>query len=487
MDRRRSVFFAALVVACLLNSGCGGSGIAEGPTAAWTIKVENAKPGTTAWRITDPARNGEIEGFASLTSVNRGGDIRIFVNTAEPTYAMEFFRMGWYGGAGGREVTPAIIRAGTKQPIPVPDPGTHLLECQWNDPYVLHIPNASDPSVWASGIYLVKLTGATSGKQSYVIFVVRDDERVSDLLFQSSVTTFEAYNDWGGWSLYSSPPAYKVSFNRPYRTGRGAGDFVNWAAWEYNMVLFLEREGYDVTYSTDVDTHARGKLILQHKAFLSVGHDEYWSWRMRKNVTKARDKGVSLGFFGANIAYWQIRFEASHVTGERERTIVCYKSPSLDPMARIQPKLTTTRFRDRPVKDPEDALIGMMYESYFPGNKYEDIVIQDASSWIFANTGLKNGDHLPGLLGYELDKMYGHAPHGTQRVAHSPYLDIAGALHYSDMTYYATAAGSTVVATGSMNWNWGLGEFGYPMFTNPAAQQATRNILKRFGAKDPAE
>lgn len=482
---------SALVIASLQISGCSEAGVVQKPvgtqivSAPWTIMAENTKPGTTTWQITDPATKHEIEGFASLTSVNRGEDISIFVNTADPTYVMEVFRMGWYGGAGGRAVTDPIIRTGIKQPTPLPDPTTHLVECQWDDLYQLHIPKSSDPTDWASGIYLVKLTGGASGKQSYVIFVVRDDGRSSDLLFQSSVTTFEAYNGWGGWSLYTQPRAYMVSFNRPYVRNHGAGDFF---FWEYSMVRFLEREGHDVTYSTDVDTHARGQLLLFHRGFLSVGHDEYWSWEMRDHVETARDAGVSLGFFGANAAYWQIRFQPSSITGTPERTIVCYKSVSLDPLGSNENpevrKHTTTLFRVDPVNRPEDALIGVMYQAAI--RDLQDMVIADASSWVFEGTGLRDGDHLPGLLGYEVDGMFGHAPPGTRVIAHSSYTDIFGQNHSSDMTVYTTMYGSSVVATGSMHWNWGLDDFTtgglHPVLTHTAVQQATRNILKKFGA-----
>jgi hypothetical protein len=484
----------ALLIASLMIFGCSGAGVVDKrlsnpivSTAPGTIIAENAKPGTTTWQISDAALNNEIEGFASLTSVNRGEDINIFVNTTDPTYVMELFRMGWYGGAGGRAVTDPIIRTGTKQPTPSPDPTTHLVECQWNDPYQLHIPNSSDPTDWASGVYLVKLTGGASGKQNYIIFVVRDDARSSDLLFQSSVTTFEAYNNWGGWSLYTQPRAYMVSFDRPYVGNEGAGDFFY---FEYSMVRFLEREGYDVTYSTDVDTHARGPLVLFHRGFLSVGHDEYWSWEMRNHLETARGIGESLGFFGANTAYFQIRFQTSSLARAPDRTIVCYKSVSLDPLGSDKdPEVrrhTTTQFRLDPVNRPEDALVGVMYQSFF--YDLQDMVIADASSWVFEGTGLRNGDHLPGLLGYESDQMFGHAPPSTKVIANSPYTDIRGRNYNSDMTVYTTAEGSSVVATGSMRWNWGLDDFGqHPVLTNTAVQQATRNILKKFGATSHTE
>src|SRR5260370_8861450 len=220
-------------------------------SAANPIQTENALAGTTAWQLTNPATNREIEGYASLTSVNAGGQISFFVSTNDASYHLEMYRMGWYGGAGGRLVLSAVQRTGFLQPMPVADSTTGLIECNWTSPYTLTI-----PTIWVSGFHLVKLTGS-SGKQSYIIFVVRNDAYASTYLFQSSVTTYQAYNNWGGKSLYSfntyASPAVKVSFNRPYAigpqagaaSGVGAADFLTnrapssetyAAGWEYNMV-----------------------------------------------------------------------------------------------------------------------------------------------------------------------------------------------------------------------------------------------------------
>src|SRR5690348_6729637 len=241
--------------------------------AATRIELENARPGTSAWQLTNPAEFGEIEGYASLTSVQRGRQVKLFVNTTDASYSIDVYRMGWYGGAGARLVLGSVHRSGTHQQIPEPDPETGLIECDWTDPYVLTTANPADPTDWLSGIYLAKLTTA-GGKQSYIIFVVREEERASEYLFQSSVTTFQAYNNWGGKSLYQFNSvgrlARKVSFNRPYAPsenpiaafGSGAGEFltnnspgdrISSAGWEYNLVRWLEREGYDVTYSTNID------------------------------------------------------------------------------------------------------------------------------------------------------------------------------------------------------------------------------------------
>lgn len=496
-----------------------------------SITIENTKPGTTNWQLRNPATKREIEGYASLTSVNRGDEIKFFVSTKEPSYTIEIFRMGWYGGAGGRQTAPQVTRKSVKQPLPQVDQVTGSIECNWKDPYVLKIPyNSADPTQWASGFYLAKLTTSKSGKQSYIIFVVRDDSRTSDVLFQSSVTTYQAYNNWGGMSLYRwnsrGKQAYKVSFNRPYALspnlkaayGVGAGEFLtnfqpkrrtSSAGWEYNMVRWLEREGYDVTYCTDIDTHENridqysGKpMLLLHKAFLSVGHDEYWSWNMRQNVKAARDGGVSLGFFSSNTCYWQIRFEASGLTKQLNRTIVTYKEgAALDPFARdSNPNndyLVTTTWRSKPVSLPEEALIGVMYQTF---QVNADIVIDHtAPDWLLVNTQLSSSKtqasvdgtlkvpnkemRLEGLLGYEVDRMFSNAPLNTIRIAHSPYRYGKG-IRYADMTVYTAKSGATVFATGSMQWNWGLDDYNAPQLRpsvlNADAQTITRNILARM-------
>jgi hypothetical protein len=488
--------FVVLGIATGTSSLIGCAGTSSGSSSHSgnpknPIVIENAKPGDPSWALTQPATKGEIEGYASAMSVNRGEQISFFVNTADSTYSIQIFRMGWYGGAGARSMGPPTMLPGTKQPAPITDPSTLLIDAgNWSNPYVLSIPNnASDPTDWASGVYLAKLTGA-SGLEAYVVFVVRDDGRSSDLLFQTSVTTYQAYNDWGGSSLYTNPRAFKVSFNRPYVVGRamaaGSGHFQY---WEYNLLRFLEREGYDVTYNTDLDTHLNGNELLLHKAFLSVGHDEYWSWQMRQNVIAARDAKVNLGFLGANCCYWQIRFEPSPVTGNANRTIVCYKDDALtkDPFAHgPQPYLTTTNWRSSPVDRPEAELLGAMYKGGYFGIA-ADIVVSDVANFVFQGTGIQNGEHLPGLLGYEADTLYPEfAPAGTAVIAHSPFISSDHVAGFSDMVFYPASSGATVLDMGSMQWSWGVDDYNAAMphavYTHPGVQQATRNILKQFGA-----
>ena len=462
---------------------------------ALSTVAENRRPGTADWELTRPARLREIEGYASKTSVNGGETIDLFVSTRAPRFAIDVFRMGWYGGAGARRVAGPIERAGIAQISPPPDPSTGLLECAWRDPYRLTTSDADGP--WTTGVYLARLTTLdAAAAQSFVVFVVRDDAREAPIVFQSSVTTFAAYNNWGGKSLYAfnsgGAPARKVSFDRPYAQNPygvdldGAGDFLR--RWEYNAVRFLEREGYDLAYITDVDTHERGDAVERRRVFLSVGHDEYWSWDARAHVEAARDRGVHLAFLGADACYWQIRFEPS-ARGDGDRTIVAYKEAAgdLDPFATDREpqnnRRITGRWRDRPTSRPEERLVGVMYAA---DPVDADVVIANASHWAFASTGVRTGDALPGLLGYEVDAMYGAGPAGIERLAHSPFVDrgAGGRTRYADMTIYAASSGAIVFAAGSMQWNWGLDGYNAPKWhtlrTSAAAQQTTRNILNRM-------
>jgi hypothetical protein len=348
---------------------------------------------------------------------------------------------------------------------------------------------------WQSGVYLAKLTGqggTGAGKNSYIIFVVRDDASTSDFLVNIPVNTYQAYNNWGGKSLYGfnsiGGAAAKVSLNRPYALqttavspkGVGAGEFISdfLPGWDVNMVRFLEREGYDVTYTTDYDVGVRPNSLLPHRGFIIVGHDEYWTMGQRNAIVAARDAGVNLGVFGANVGYWQVRFEASRTSGRApDRTMVCYKGSAADPVGPGS-QLQTTLFRLLPEPLPENRLLGVMY-GVDPVDA--DIVIDDDTTWVTAATGLAKGDRLPGLLGYEIDMMTEVLNPSMRRIGHS--LDPKSGM-YGDMTVYTAESGATVFATGSMHWAWGLDDYNAPGIRasrlSPPAQQITRNVLNRL-------
>jgi hypothetical protein len=222
-----------------------------------------------------------------------------------------------------------------------------------------------------------------------------------------------------------------------------------------------------------------------HKGWLSVGHDEYWTWQMRHHVEGARDRGVHLAFFSGNVCYWQIRLEPSVLAGDPLRTVVSYKDDALkrDPYAlddRESRQQLTVRWRDQPVNRPEESLIGVMYD----GNPVDgDIVITKPDHWTMVGTNLGPGDRLPRLLGYEADRVFENASPNRTILAESPY-QFEGRPHLAHITTYTLANGATVFAAGTIQWSWGLDDFNVPELRvsslNPSVQQITRNVLARF-------
>jgi len=397
---------------------------------------------------------------------------------------MDVYRMGWYQGLGGRLLQHVGPLNGVQQPACPVDSVTGLIECPWTASYTLTV-----PTTWTSGVFLVQLTNA-QGYQNYIDFVVRDDARRADILYQQSVTTYQAYNNypndgatgkslyeyntWGPNTIAGTPRAVKVSWNRPY-TGNGNGQFLS---YEYYFIRWLERSGYDVTYSTDLDTHQNSARLLNSKAFLSVGHDEYWSKAMYDGVERARDAGVHLGFFDANAIFWQVRFEASPVSGTADRVMVGYKDRQIDP---IQDPTTTTAWRDPFLNRPEQRVMGVEY-SGFDSNPNVSYVVTNSGNWVYAGTGLVDGNSIPGIVGYEVDSSTPAAPlpasiAGTYTVlSQSPFVYGTQTV-YANSSIYQAPSGAWVFGAGTISWSWGLD---LPGVADSRIQRITANVLNRF-------
>ncbi|AZQ58493.1 hypothetical protein EJ994_06605 [Maribacter sp. MJ134] len=384
------------------------------------------------WELNAPATQREIEGYASMSSINKGETIALYINTKAASLSLSVFRTGWYNGSGALQVVSPIIIAGQVQAVPLPDKDG-MVSCDWKNPYILQ--TSED---WQSGVYLVKLEESLYKKQSYIIFVLRDDEANADILFQLPVTTYQAYNYWGGkclypfgsgslenWGAISGERAKKVSFDRPYAAsnnpkaayGTGAGDFltntrpvtthdypISSAGWDYNMVRWLEKHNYKVKYCTNIDIHINPKIYENIKIFLSNGHDEYWTYEMRQNLTKARNTGTNLAFFSSNTMYWQIRLEDNPLTSRLCGTIVCFKERDLDP---VNSKKVSINFENIPEIGSQAKLIGVQY---LADPVLGDIRISNPKHWVFKGTGLKKGSRLKGLLGYEIDGVVKESP-----------------------------------------------------------------------------
>jgi hypothetical protein len=450
---------------------------ANGPVARWVVE-ENAKPGTASWQLSNIAQKGDIEGYADTVSAAVGNTVAVYVSTVFPTFHVEAYRMGWYQGLGARLVWQSPEIRGVKQLPPVVTAGTNMVEAHWQPSTQVMIDQTFPP-----GTYLLKLVAST-GPSRWIPLIVRDDASTAAYVVQSSVTTWQAYNLWGGYSLYGKGTTTSdfrrrsriVSFDRPYLETGGGSDF---AGLELPLVMLIEQLGLDVTYTTDIDTHAHPELLLNHKMFCSLGHDEYWSKQMRDGVEAARDHGVNLAFFGANASYRQIRLEPSPLGPNRHQ--VCYKSTDEDPLRRSAPALTTVNWRDAPVSRPESEMIGQQYDC---NPVRADMVIADPTAWVFAGSGVTAGERLGGLIGSEYDRYIPgqKGPSNVQILAHSPVTchEKAG---FADMTYYTAPSGAGVFASGTIDW---LANLKPPSLmtgrANAVVLQVTKNVLAAFGS-----
>lgn len=427
----------------------------DGLPASQKIVEENNKKGSLGWLLRgkqNPYSPG-IEGFVDKVSLEQGDILSLYVNTSAPTYYVEIYRMGYYQGLGARLVHRSPKLRGQQQPPSTFTPGINMVECHWS----LSRQFAIDSS-YAPGYYLMKLV-SSQGAERHVPFMVKEDSSKAAIVVQSSVTTWQAYNLWGGYSLYGGLPTgaleYRsriVSFDRPYGPNLDAGGSGDFLGNEFPFVYLVERLGLDVTYWTDVDFHIRPELLLNHKVLVSLGHDEYWSMPMRLGAENALAKGVNLMFLGANACYRQIRLTSSHIGPYRHE--ICYKDAAADPEMKINKALATgVSWATDPVPWYESKMIGIMYQAFQPdGSSPAAMVVKDAGSWIFKETGLKNNSTIPGVVGSEFDAYEpSEAPKNVNILAHSPINAVLGPLH-SDMSYYSISQGGGVFATGTAQW-----------------------------------
>ncbi|GAB5368460.1 hypothetical protein AAMO2058_001321100 [Amorphochlora amoebiformis] len=526
----------------------------SGPTNK--ILFENCLKGSpsTEWDVNgggDPS----IQGFSTDISYDIGQEAVFKIKTDSPQYRIDIYRLGYYQGHGARKVdtiTP-IVSLPQSQPECLFQPDSYLVDCgNWEISAVWKIPSNT-----TSGIFFARPVredaepdeysetgknwrtdnsqhrvdklharpgsnpyghpepnppqhayGATGHgrlrnpisepRASHIWFVIRDDNRRSDLLFQTSDPTWQAYNGYGGLTTYGSfkfpfthgpkvekmdiekpmPRSYKASYNRPLIT-RGYRAVNMPLHAEYPAVRFLEAAGYDVTYASGIDTSRAGKMLLNHKVFLSVGHDEYVSLEQRRNVEKARDAGVSLMFWSANEFYWSIRWENSIFDNTSYRTMVCYKESQSNVKIDPLPGSWTGTFRDaRSINPrgamPENALMGTIFT--VNAQRVDAMKVPSAFSNLrfWRNTSiqaLKPGSSYTtfrGVLGHEWDEDIdnGYRPNGLIHLSytwidnvqliqdHGSVFDSGSARH--TLTLYRATSGAYVFGSGTVQWAWAL-------------------------------
>ncbi|GAA2097394.1 hypothetical protein GCM10009780_45080 [Actinomadura alba] len=445
-----------LLLVCGVLVGCGGpradgSPVRRVPPAVTTsstparsateVEVENARPGTPDWRVRKVGSEHEIEGFADHVSVLPGESFRLFVSTTTKGFTVEAFRMGWYGGALARRVWAAPRRPGIEQAPARVEGRTNTVTAPWK-------PSLTVPTQdWPAGSYLLRLR-ADSGAQRYVPITVRSSDLAGKIAILNGTTTWQAYNLWGGHSLYEGPYGYEsrsraVSFDRPYDKD-GAVKFM---AYEQPAIALAERLGLPLAYTTDNDLHARPGLLDQARGLAVLGHDEYWSTEMRKATTRARDAGMNIAFLGANEVNRHIRFDATKL-GE-DRLVICYKGMD-DPIAAKRPAEVTIDWRLAAKPWPESDLTGVFYECNPAEAAY---VVTRPRHWLFAGTRVRKGQRFPGMVGPEYDRvdLRVKTPRPIEIIAHSPVRCLNLDSH-ADSAYYTVPSGAGVFAAGTMRW-----------------------------------
>ncbi|MHB8600371.1 MAG: N,N-dimethylformamidase beta subunit family domain-containing protein, partial [Ktedonobacteraceae bacterium] len=493
------------------------------------IVLENEQQGSTGWEFDNYNKetHHEIEGYASLTSVNQGGQISLMVSlSAAAQYTMDIYRMGYYPHGTNPDNSPCSpcggrlmlhigpLNGSTQANCPTNTNNTSinfgLIECNWTPSYTLTV-----PTNWTTGNYLVKLIRLDDKLENYITFVVRSDGVAADIVYSMDVTTWAAYNMWGGagnsnvgydlygefndvnYNVISNNRAYTVSFDRPYLDQGSLDGAGNFMLWDYPMVRWMESQGYNVTYVTDVDLENNPNLMNGRKVFMNAGHDEYYSDNMRGNLQKFISNGINVAFFSADNIGNRIVW-GNDGSGQQYRRVTCDKGAF--------PGSTTIAWRALTPPQPENAVVGVMQNGVAAS---EPFLVYDASSWIYAGTGLVNyngtvktsgpgQNAIAGLIGYEFDERAVNAPDLSAYVSYEPpgliqvghsYVPPGdnGVAAYADTTLYSAPSGAMVFASGTIQWSWGVDNGFNDGFcscntgmANTVSQQITANILNRF-------
>ena len=499
------------------------------------VACENALPGDpmSDWEV-DGSGDPTIQGFATSMSVNVGQTESFKINTPSPSYHIDILRLGYYGGDGARKIAANIKPSASlpqSQPACNHDATNGLIDCgNWSVSASWTVPANA-----VSGVYIAHLVRDDSkdpGGDSQIPFVVRNDASHSQIVVATSDATWEAYNDYGGNSLYtctvSCPPgnplaykaAYAVSYNRPFdgalSTDQGAS-YLYYA--EYQMVRWLEENGYDVSYVSDSDLDRTASVLLNHKLFMSSGHDEYWSGNELANVKTALAAGVNLAFFSGNEIFWKTRWANSEDGSNTPyRTLVSYKETHFNgPVDPNDPPTWTGAWADPRFSPPGDgglpanALTGQMFEVN-SGSADITVPYQYSKLRLWRGTAVaklssgqtltldKGGD----TLGYEwdVDADNGFRPAGEIDMSSTTVNNVQPFLDYGSttgtgtethhLTLYRAPSGALVFGAGTVQWSWGLDNTNaWGVFTtdpsgnapDPTMEQATVNLFADMGVQ----
>ncbi len=462
------------------------------------IVQENSLEGAFDWQLTrvrldaDGIRSALIEGYCSRQSVQVGEELQVMVS-ANPAarFELEIFRMGYYGGRGARLMTRLGPFEGKQQPE-APIGENRLRECQWEASVQFTIPED-----WISGVYLGRLTTLPKSAdepywQSFVVFIVRDN-RAADIVFQCSDNTWQAYNKWpNDWSLYTDPRGahavdVSASFNRPYGKypqifevpqSVGSGEFL---LWEYPLAFWLEEQGYDVTYVSNSDVLSSEQLT-RGKTFISVGHDEYWDLRQYDAAKNAIEQGVNVLWLGANCVHAVSPLTPSS-SGQANRTMRLagvYGGMTEDEVREYAHYYAGITFYG----PDESAIIGA--RTVMPCTGGGDWTCTQPEHWIFDGTGMKAGDKISGLVGWESHDDPANIP-GLEVVAEGNVWSDGTNLGHWAATIFEGPKGNIVFNASTIFWMQALSSppghmlpwshFSRPHGVDERVRKITKNLL----------
>ena len=532
---KRSLCLAVLLCAAVVIPAASAAAASNPCTPPVTnaVACENTLPGDppSDWAV-QGIGDAAIQGYSTQFSVNAGQTESFKVKTVSTNYHIDILRLGYYAGNGAR-----IIQAGIKPTATLPQTqpacqttaGTGLIDCgNWSVSASWTVPSTAVSGVYVA--HLVRDDASNPNGGSLIPFVVRNDSSHSDIVVATSDATWQAYNNYGGNSLYdctiSCPPgnplAYKgadaVSYNRPFdgalTTDNGAS-YLFYA--EYQMIRFLERNGYDASYISDSDLNDNGSLLLNHKIFISSGHDEYWSGNEYVNVKNALAHGVSLAFFSGNEMFWKTRWAADS-SGAADRTLITYKETHYNaPTDPQDPTTWTGSWADPRFSPPADGGVpanALTGQEFVVNSGTSDITVpsQYSKLRLWRNTSIANlasgqtatlGAGI-GTLGYEWDEDVdnGFRPAGEFDLSSTTvgntesFHDYGSILGTTTETHhlslYRAPSGALVFGAGTVQWAWGLDNTdAWDVGTtdpsgkapDPNMQQATVNLFADMGVQ----
>ncbi len=427
------------------------------------VKRENSKIGYRAWSLGIPVefsgdfaaaesfsrtispqsgRFGSLspkigpEGWFASPSATCGQSVGLHISGNGAPVTIRVFRMGYYKGAGARLIQTVTTR-NVRHYLPekISKPPLNTVVAKWPEVWKFSISKSTPP-----GQYLIRLDDGTGDSNLVPIMVTNPDAR-NDVTFVSSILTWQAYNAWGGYSLYKGPNlsrqtrAMVVSFNRPY-DGDGAGQF---RYMELPIIRLAEKLGIDTNYLTDLELIADAPALHYTKSIVLGGHSEYWTAKMREVITKVVSQGVNLVSFGGNAAYNRPILQANN------RELVMWRGAKSD-THRNNPDLATTRWRSSPIGRPESVLLGAQYVGLGVNGNY---TVTHPLRWPF--TVMKGGVILRGVVGREVDSpLYAPGP-GVENLAWAQ-IKLHGRPVTAMATYYTNAKKAGIIDISTNGW-----------------------------------